>query len=125
LEHQHTVFKQKQNKNNPNLHNFFIGLVHAVYELYGATICGQMISCLGRLFTGYLQSVGFTCGIDDMLVKDHAEKNRQKSIEKSEKLGISVAEEFTGTLFVCFLKCFCFLFELENNNWFFFFFFFL
>jgi DNA-directed RNA polymerase I subunit RPA1 len=55
-----------------------------------------MISCLGRLFTGYLQSIGFTCGIDDMLVKDHAEKNRQKSIQKSEKLGISVAEEFTG-----------------------------
>jgi len=40
------------------------GLVHAVYELYGPDIAGNLLTVLGRLFTVFLQSYGFTCGID-------------------------------------------------------------
>jgi DNA-directed RNA polymerase I subunit RPA1 len=48
------------------------GLVHASYELYGPTIAGKLLSTLGRLFTLYLQSVGFTCGLDDMIMLGNA-----------------------------------------------------
>jgi hypothetical protein len=44
------------------------GLVHATYELYGSRKAGELLSALGRLFTFYLNTVAFTCGIDDMLI---------------------------------------------------------
>ncbi|KAI8836148.1 hypothetical protein BC829DRAFT_426249 [Chytridium lagenaria] len=37
------------------------GLVHAVYEVYGASFAGKLLSIFGRLFTQYLQTAGFTC----------------------------------------------------------------
>lgn len=45
------------------------GLVHCCYELYGAQIAGQLLSILGRLFNKYLLVVGFTCRMDDLLLK--------------------------------------------------------
>lgn len=39
------------------------GLVHCCYELYGGEISGNLLSCLARLFTAYLQLFrGFTLG---------------------------------------------------------------
>ncbi|KAI6130350.1 hypothetical protein EDD16DRAFT_1689702 [Pisolithus croceorrhizus] len=37
------------------------GLVHSVYELYGAEIAGQLLGILSRLFTKFLQHRAFTC----------------------------------------------------------------
>jgi DNA-directed RNA polymerase I subunit RPA1 len=45
-----------------------MSLVHAVHELYGSDVAGGLISTLGRLFTIHLQSYGFTCGVDDLLL---------------------------------------------------------
>ncbi|KAL8612111.1 hypothetical protein ACOMHN_013990 [Nucella lapillus] len=45
------------------------GLVHFVYELYGGEVAGQLLTCLGRLFTTYLKWRGFTLGVEDILVK--------------------------------------------------------
>ena len=54
------------------------GLVHSCYELYGPTVAGQLLSVLGRLFVTYMQAFhGFTCGIDDLMLKPDAEKQRR------------------------------------------------
>ena len=72
------------------------GLVHGCYELFGAAIAGDVLSSLGRLFTFFLQSHGFTCGIDDMLLVESAENDRRKIIEKATKKGIAAHSEFVG-----------------------------
>lgn len=58
------------------------GLVHCCYELYGGKISTQLLTCLGRLFTNFLQMTGFTLGIKDILMLDCADKKRQKHIKK-------------------------------------------
>jgi DNA-directed RNA polymerase I subunit RPA1 len=45
------------------------GMVHSVYELYGPETAGILLTCLGRLFTRYLQMIGFTCRMDDLIIK--------------------------------------------------------
>ncbi|XP_075565005.1 DNA-directed RNA polymerase I subunit RPA1 [Pelecanus crispus] len=65
------------------------GLVHCCYEIYGGETSGKVLTCLGRLFTAYLQLYrGFTMGIEDLLVKPEADHKRQKIIEKSSQCGI-------------------------------------
>ncbi|NXS53970.1 RPA1 polymerase, partial [Brachypteracias leptosomus] len=65
------------------------GLVHCCYEIYGGKTSGEVLTCLGRLFTAYLQLYrGFTMGIEDILVKRDADHKRQKIIEKSRQGGI-------------------------------------
>lgn len=54
------------------------GLVHSVFELYGPTVAGKLLTVFGRLFTRFLQSHGFTCGIDDLLLSAGAELTRTK-----------------------------------------------
>uniref|UniRef100_A0A8C2EKD1 DNA-directed RNA polymerase subunit n=1 Tax=Cyprinus carpio TaxID=7962 RepID=A0A8C2EKD1_CYPCA len=64
------------------------GLVHCCYELYGGETSGKLLSCLARLFTAYLQLYrGFTLGVEDILVKDGANKQRRKIIQKSVTCG--------------------------------------
>ncbi|XP_054680311.1 DNA-directed RNA polymerase I subunit RPA1 isoform X3 [Grus americana] len=65
------------------------GLVHCCYEIYGGETSGKVLTCLGRLFTAYLQLYrGFTMGIEDILVKPEADYKRQKIIENSSQHGI-------------------------------------
>ncbi|XP_033920786.1 DNA-directed RNA polymerase I subunit RPA1 [Melopsittacus undulatus] len=65
------------------------GLVHCCYEIYGGETSGKVLTCLGRLFTAYLQLYrGFTMGIEDILVKPEADHKRHKIIEKSSRRGI-------------------------------------
>ncbi|XP_073676380.1 DNA-directed RNA polymerase I subunit RPA1 [Garra rufa] len=64
------------------------GLVHCCYELYGGETSGKLLSCLARLFTAYLQLYrGFTLGVEDILVKAGANKQRKKIIQKSVTCG--------------------------------------
>uniref|UniRef100_A0A3Q1IV52 DNA-directed RNA polymerase subunit n=1 Tax=Anabas testudineus TaxID=64144 RepID=A0A3Q1IV52_ANATE len=64
------------------------GLVHCCYELYGGETSGKLLSCLARLFTAYLQLYrGFTLGVEDILVKPGANKQRKKVIKESLKIG--------------------------------------
>ncbi|RMC14451.1 hypothetical protein DUI87_09547 [Hirundo rustica rustica] len=65
------------------------GLVHCCYEIYGGRTSGKVLTCLGRLFTAYLQLYrGFTMGIEDILVKPEADHKRKKIIERSRQSGI-------------------------------------
>uniref|UniRef100_A0A8C2T0G9 DNA-directed RNA polymerase subunit n=1 Tax=Coturnix japonica TaxID=93934 RepID=A0A8C2T0G9_COTJA len=67
------------------------GLVHCCYEIYGGETSGKVLTCLGRLFTAYLQLYrGFTMGIEDILVKPEADRKRRKIIRKSSQCGIEV-----------------------------------
>ncbi|XP_034078691.1 LOW QUALITY PROTEIN: DNA-directed RNA polymerase I subunit RPA1 [Gymnodraco acuticeps] len=64
------------------------GLVHCCYELYGGATSGKLLSCLARLFTAYLQLYrGFTLGVEDILVKPGANRQRKKIIQESLKIG--------------------------------------
>uniref|UniRef100_A0A8C3Q0Y6 DNA-directed RNA polymerase subunit n=1 Tax=Chrysolophus pictus TaxID=9089 RepID=A0A8C3Q0Y6_CHRPC len=67
------------------------GLVHCCYEIYGGETSGKVLTCLGRLFTAYLQLYrGFTMGIEDILVKPEADRKRHKIIRRSNQCGIEV-----------------------------------
>uniref|UniRef100_A0A8C5GM60 DNA-directed RNA polymerase subunit n=1 Tax=Gouania willdenowi TaxID=441366 RepID=A0A8C5GM60_GOUWI len=68
------------------------GLVHCCYELYGGETSGKLLSCLARLFTAYLQLYrGFTLGVEDILVKPGANKQRKKIIKQSLNIGTKAA----------------------------------
>eukprot|EP00899_Mesostigma_viride_P013847 jgi/Mesvir1/22463/Mv18493-RA.2 len=70
------------------------GLVHVVYEFYGATEAGMMLSILSRLFTFFLQIHGFTCGVDDLLIQPKAEQLRAQQVASAAHFGDTVAAEF-------------------------------
>ncbi|KAI9332080.1 hypothetical protein BDR26DRAFT_899054 [Obelidium mucronatum] len=72
------------------------GLVHAVYEVYGAQYAGKLLSMLGRLFTHYLQFVGFTCRMDDLRLTEEGDKIRRDLIETSKGMGRDAAMEFVS-----------------------------
>jgi len=72
------------------------GLVHAVQELYGDTVAGQLLSCFSRLFTLYLQNHGFTCGYDDLLLVPPSEAQRAAMLSRAEALAINASAEFVG-----------------------------
>ena len=52
------------------------GLVHACYELYGGRTAGLLLSVLSRLLTRWDQLNGFTCRMDDLLLREDAERTR-------------------------------------------------
>ncbi len=88
--------------------------------MYGAKKAGELLSSLGRLFTFYLNTVAFTCGIDDMLISVSAfsfshnprpkiffailtllfqssiDEERHKLLDQANKSGIDVAAQFVG-----------------------------
>jgi len=73
------------------------GLVHSFYEIYGGTMAGELISTLGRLFINFLQHFhGFTCGVDDILLKDDYNLRRRLDIENILQNGMEGLSRFFG-----------------------------
>eukprot|EP00842_Homolaphlyctis_polyrhiza_P004280 jgi/Hompol1/4853/HPOL_001653-RA len=72
------------------------GLVHAMYEVYGPQYAGKLLSILGRLFTAYLQYIGFTCRMDDLRLTPEGDKIRHDLIAGASKIGIEAVGEVTG-----------------------------
>ena len=68
-------------------------LVHCCYELYGGSIAGQLLTCLGRLFTSFLQFRGFTLGVEDILLQADLKKPMAKIVKKSKKCGYEVLSQ--------------------------------
>lgn len=64
--------------------NSSLGIVHAVYELYGSELAGRLLTAFGRLFTYYLQQAGHTCGIEDLVLTSAADRERSKLLDKVE-----------------------------------------
>lgn len=68
-----------------SLGNSTLGVVHAVYELYGADLAGRILGAFGRLFTYYLQSAGHTCGIEDLTLTARADGERSRLLSMVEE----------------------------------------
>lgn len=69
------------------------GLVHSVYELYGAEIAGQLLGILSRLFTKFLQHRAFTCRMDDLTLTPEGNARRADLLQKGKNLGTEGAIE--------------------------------
>ncbi|XP_053609913.1 DNA-directed RNA polymerase I subunit RPA1 [Plodia interpunctella] len=52
------------------------GLVHCMYELYGGDSSSSLLSSFSKVFTFYLQWIGFTLGVKDILVVDESDNKR-------------------------------------------------
>lgn len=70
------------------------GLIHAVYEAYGHTIAGKLLSILGRLLTRLLNMRAFSCGIEDLLLTKDGEKTRRKELQAAKTIGLEVAAKY-------------------------------
>jgi DNA-directed RNA polymerase I subunit RPA1 len=62
--------------------NASLGVVHAVYELYGADFAGKLLNAFGRLFTYHLQNAGHTCGIEDLTLTEKADAERRALLKR-------------------------------------------
>ena len=71
------------------------GLVHSVHELLGGEATGKLLTQLGKLFTGYNQMHGFTCGIGDLLITPAANKVR---LRRRVRLTLTLTRTLTLTL---------------------------
>lgn len=69
------------------------GLVHSIYELYGATSAGRLLGILSRLFTKYLQSRAFTCRMDDLSLTPDGDSKRAALMEGAAQKGTEAAKE--------------------------------
>ncbi|XP_013195797.1 DNA-directed RNA polymerase I subunit RPA1 [Amyelois transitella] len=56
------------------------GLVHCMYELYGGDSSSALLSSFSKVFTFYLQWIGFTLGVKDILVVDESDLKRDDYI---------------------------------------------
>lgn len=56
------------------------GLVHCMYELYGGDSSSALLSSFSKVFTFYLQWIGFTLGVKDILVVEESDHKRDDYI---------------------------------------------
>jgi len=71
-------------------------LIHCFFELYGGKYSAQLLSAFSKLFTVYLQFDGFTLGVEDILVTNIANCQRQAAINDSKTAGTLAALESLG-----------------------------
>ncbi|KAH9939980.1 beta and beta-prime subunits of DNA dependent RNA-polymerase [Amylocystis lapponica] len=69
------------------------GLVHSVYELYGADAAGRLLGILSRLFTKFLQHRAFTCRMDDLALTPDGNARRTELLKRGAHLGTEGATE--------------------------------
>lgn len=70
------------------------GFVHSVYEAYGHTIAGRLLSILGRLLTKLLHIRAFSCGMDDLLLTETGDKDRTEKLQGAKTIGLEVATKY-------------------------------
>ena len=70
------------------------GFIHSVYEAYGHTTAGKLLSILGRLLTRFLNMRAFTCGIDDLLLTSSGDKVRREMLQQADTIGVEVAAKY-------------------------------
>ncbi|KAK7561108.1 DNA-directed RNA polymerase-like protein I subunit [Phyllosticta citricarpa] len=72
------------------------GFVNAVYEAYGHTAAGRLLSALGRMLTKLLHMRAFSCGVEDLVLTAEGEKTRRKILLGAEKVGLEVASKYVS-----------------------------
>ncbi|KAI5187064.1 DNA-directed RNA polymerase I subunit RPA1 [Nematocida homosporus] len=73
------------------------GLVHSVAETYGGQMANRLLTALGQLFNRALISMGFSCTMDDLMVAETAEKEREEAVLCGGVKGAAEAEAFYQT----------------------------
>ncbi|CAB0006219.1 unnamed protein product [Nesidiocoris tenuis] len=66
-------------------------LVHCMHELYGSEVAAKLLSAFSKLFTAFLQTEGFTLGVEDILVVKDADSERREIIDKVRSAGDELA----------------------------------
>lgn len=72
------------------------GLVHSVFELHGEQAAGRLLTALGKVLTMYMQMIGFTCGVDDLLLGDDYDSMRREHSEAMFEAGTLETGELVG-----------------------------
>ncbi|QLG73172.1 hypothetical protein HG535_0E02560 [Zygotorulaspora mrakii] len=72
------------------------GIVHSLHEVYGPEIAAKVLSVLGRLFTNYIMSTAFTCGMDDLRLTAEGNQKRADILKRSVDVGRQAAAEVTN-----------------------------
>lgn len=72
------------------------GMVHAVHEIYGASVAGKLLSCLGRLLTRYLNMRAFSCGMDDLRLTKQGEAARLDALKEVNRAGLKIASNYVS-----------------------------
>lgn len=70
------------------------GFIHSIYEAYGHTSAGKLLSILGRLLTKLLHMRAFSCGMDDLLLTEASDKIRLEKLQEAEAIGLEVAAKY-------------------------------
>ncbi|CAK7238444.1 hypothetical protein SEUCBS140593_010694 [Sporothrix eucalyptigena] len=70
------------------------GFIHAVHEVYGPSVAGKVLSCMGRLLTRLLNMQAFTCGMDDLRLTPEGEANRTRELRAAQDAGLQVAAAY-------------------------------
>ena len=70
------------------------GFVHAVYEIYGHTIAGKVLSIFGRLLTKLLHMRAFSCGMEDIVLTQSGDQIRREKLKVAETIGLEVAAKY-------------------------------
>ncbi|QIW96250.1 hypothetical protein AMS68_001768 [Peltaster fructicola] len=69
------------------------GLVNGVYEAYGHTVAGRLLSVLGRLLTKLLHMRAHSCGVEDLIFSRAGEVQRRDALAPSEGVGLKVSAQ--------------------------------
>jgi len=72
------------------------GFVHAVYEAYGPTAAGRLLSMLGRLLSKVLHMRAHSCGVEDLILTLDGEMIRRDKLKRADDLGLEVATNFVS-----------------------------
>ena len=73
------------------------GFIHGVYEAHGHIIAGRLLSIMGRLLTKFLNMHAFSCGIEDLILNNEAEKTRREELKAAKRIGFEVASKYVST----------------------------
>ena len=70
------------------------GFIHSIYEAYGHTIAGKLLSILGRLLTKLLHMRAFSCGMEDIVLTETGDRVRREKLKAAENLGLDIAAKY-------------------------------
>lgn len=70
------------------------GLTHAIFELAGAKAAGQFLTTMSRILTKYDQHYGFTCRLDDLLIRKDSDEQRKSTIWNNRNSGLFATAEY-------------------------------
>jgi DNA-directed RNA polymerase I subunit RPA1 len=70
------------------------GLINGIYETYGHTVAGRVLSIIGRLLTKLLHMRAFSCGVEDLILTKEGDNARLEKLKAAEKVGFEVAAKY-------------------------------